>query len=231
MLLSALVAIALAAIHILAGRMRFLAGTPRSRWLSAAGGASVAYIFLHLLPDLAAAHERQGIASETPFFLLALVGLVFFYGIERHVRRARRAEGEGAARGVFWVHTGSFALYNLLIGYLLLHREETGPASLLLFGTAMGFHFLSSDYGMRLDHARDYDRIARWVLAAAVLAGWAVGAAVEVPRMAVDALFAVLAGGVVLNVMKEELPEEREARFGAFLAGTVAYGAILLLLG
>ena len=94
----------------------------------------------------------------------------------------------------------------------------------------MGLHFLSSDYGMRLDHREAYDRTARWVLAGAVLAGWLLGAVVELPRPAVDALFALLAGGVVLNVMKEELPEERKSRFGAFLLGVVLYGGLLALI-
>jgi len=39
----------------------------------------------------------------------------------------------------------------------------------------MGLHFLSSDYGMRLDHREAYDRTARWVLAGAVLAGCLLG--------------------------------------------------------
>ena len=41
-------AIALALVHLFAGKLRFLHVIPRSRWLSMAGGASVAYVFLHL---------------------------------------------------------------------------------------------------------------------------------------------------------------------------------------
>ena len=38
-------------------------------------------------------------------------------------------------------------------------------------------------------------------------------------------LFAFLAGGVVLNVLKKELPEERESRFLLFALGLAAYAA------
>lgn len=48
----------LAAAHLFAPRLRSLTLVPRSRWLSAAGGVSVAYVFVHLLPELA---EGQGI--------------------------------------------------------------------------------------------------------------------------------------------------------------------------
>lgn len=43
--------------------------------------------------------------------------------------------------------------------------------------------------------------------------------------------FAFLAGGMILNVLKEELPEERESRFTAFLSGAAGYAALLLLAG
>jgi len=33
---------------------------------------------------------------------------------------------------------------------------------------------------------------------------------------------------VILNVMKEELPEERERRFSAFLLGAAGYSLLLL---
>src|SRR3712207_8711111 len=52
----------LAIVHLLASKMRFLDVTPRSVWLSIAGGISVAYVFVHLLPDLA--EEQQTIRSE-----------------------------------------------------------------------------------------------------------------------------------------------------------------------
>lgn len=60
------------------------------------------------------------------------------------------------------------------------------------------------------------------MLAFAVVGGWIVGKLVNVDSTVVAYLFAFLAGGVILNVMKEELPEERESNFWAFLVGLVA---------
>ncbi|WP_348249527.1 hypothetical protein [Leptolyngbya sp. GB1-A1] len=42
-------------------------------------------------------------------------------------------------------------------------------------------------------------------------------------------MFAFLAGGVVLNGLKEELPEERESRFWAFAMNAIGYAAPLLM--
>ena len=56
-------AVTLALVHLLAGGLRFLRGTPRSVWLSAAGGVSVAYVFVHVLPELAEGQEAVRRAS------------------------------------------------------------------------------------------------------------------------------------------------------------------------
>jgi hypothetical protein len=45
-------AVALAAIHLLAARVAAMGASLRGRWLSLAGGVSVAYVFVHVLPEL-----------------------------------------------------------------------------------------------------------------------------------------------------------------------------------
>ncbi len=67
-LLSLLAVAVLAAVHLAAGKVRFLAGPLRDVWRSLAGGVSVADVFVHLFPDR---------------YLLALVGLAVVYGVEQ----------------------------------------------------------------------------------------------------------------------------------------------------
>jgi zinc transporter ZupT len=239
--LTALLAVGLAAIHLYSGRMRFLDVLPRSRWLSVAGGISVAYVFVHLLPDLAEEQETIREAAGEGFnfleyhvYLVALIGLAAFYGLERSAKTSRRrkrtaGDEDSTEAGVFWVHAASFTVYNALIGYLLLHREEPGVWSLILFAFAMGVHFVVNDYGLRRDHKGTYDRIGRWVLAAGILAGWVVGLFFEVSEAAIAVLFGFLAGSVIMNVLKEELPEDHESRFWAFALGAALYSVILLV--
>ena len=62
-----------------------------------------------------------------------------------------------------------------------------------------------------------------------MLVGWALGVLVAIPEAGVVALMALLGGAVVLNVLKEELPEERESRFSAFFVGAVVYAVLLLM--
>lgn len=237
-LAQAAVAIAFALVHLFAWRLTFLDVIPRSRWLSMAGGVSVAYVFLHVFPELQQAQQHvanTGILSRLQHhvYLLALLGFAVFYGLERLMKSspsdpASEARGETRVpRGLFWLHVSSFAVYNALIGYLLVRREDA-PRELAFFAMAIGVHLLVNDYGLREQHRRTYTRVGRWLLAASIVAGYALGLAVEFSRVALGALFAFIAGGVVLNVLKEELPAERQSRFSAFALGAAGYSLIVL---
>lgn len=233
------IALLFAIIHFGGRRFDFLSGTPRSIWLSLAGGISVAYVFVHILPELAA-HQREvseqlseGAPRETigsHVYVVALAGLALFYGLERMLRCSKLDE-ERQSADIFWAHLGSFALYNFLVGYLLVHREEQSVQGLALFAFALGVHFIVNDQALRAHHGNLYDKGGRWLLAAMPPAGWLAGVAVKVDPLWLAALFAFLAGSIVLNVLKEELPEDRESRFWAFASGAAGYSALLILAG
>ncbi len=239
---SALAALLLALIHIQASKLRFLKRKPRSRWLSLGSGVSVAYVFVHVLPDLSAAQENFQnqvtllAAVEHHLYVMALLGLLAFYGLEQAAKTSRqqnRKEGKGDATqpAVFWLHMTSFALYNALIGYLLMHREEPGAGNLMIYVIAMALHFVVNDYSLSEDHKAAYEKKGRWILASAVVCGWIVGSQIDITTAATATLFAFLAGSIVLNVLKEELPEAKESRFGTFFLGALGYTGLLLLLG
>ena len=58
--------------------------------------------------------------------------------------------------------------------------------------------------------------------------GWATGLLVELPQLAIGCLFAFVGGGIILLVLKEELPEERRSRFVPFILGAGAYSLLVL---
>jgi hypothetical protein len=242
LVLTGLTALVFAAIHMLGRAMRFLRTTPRSVWLSAAGGVSVAYVFVHILPELDhhqdMINEMRGFlgflnASERHVYYVALLGLAAFYGLESSTRWSarRRAERGGARRPsicAFWLHLAAYAVFNVVIGYLLLDREETDLPSLLTYAVAMAMHFIVADQGLRQLLYPAYDAVGRWILAAAPILGWVLGVAIDVPPLAVSALFAFLAGGIMLTVLKEELPEHHRSHFTAFALATGLYATLLI---
>jgi len=238
--MTGLAACLLSLVHIYAGRLNFLRKTPRSRWLSLGSGVSVAYVFMHILPDLSAAQAdfQASVqflsAIEHHIYLVSLIGMLAFYGLERAAKVSRKqsvAQGEGDATqsGVFWLHMVSFSLYNSLIGYLLMHREEAGLVSLITYLFAMALHFVVNDYGLSEDHKHAYEHKGRWILSSSIIFGWVVGSQTEISKAATAILFSFLAGSIILNVLKEELPQARESRFWTFFLGAAGYSTLLLV--
>lgn len=240
---SLLAAAVLASVHVFSAQLRVLREIPRSRLLSIAGGMSVAFVVLRILPGISESQEaieRAPGAGIFPFlghhaYVVVLLSIVVFYGLARVVKESRRkkraAEGEDCTTpAVFWVSISTFAVVNLLIGYVLLDRWREGAQPLLLFTLAMMLKFMVNDHGLHADHKRAYDRTGRWILVGAVFLGWWIGYVGGVPEAGVALLQAFIAGSILLNVLKEELPEERESRYGAFALGAGAYAVLLLAL-
>jgi zinc transporter ZupT len=242
LLLAGVFAVLLAIVHLFAGKLRFQGTVSHRRWLSFGSGVSVAYVFVHLLPELSESQEaiRNNISWGLAFlehhvYLMALLGLAVFYGLERLARISRRrsdkaGKGNATEPSIFWIHISSFALYNALIGYLLLKRGQSGIISLVFFFIAMALHFVVNDDGLREHHQESYDHKGRWILSAAVVTGWIIGSSTTINEAAIAILFGFLAGSVVLNVLKEELPEEQDSRFWSFALGAASYTALLLVL-
>jgi hypothetical protein len=227
--------------HVFAGRLRHLSHIPRSVWLSLGGGISVSYVFLHIFPELDQAQQRLAEQTalayiESHAYLVALTGLLLFYGLEHKIKASGytrtedektldRANKKGTA--LFWLHIGSFSLYNFLIGYLLVYRDST-MLETAFFVVAMAFHFLVNDHSLYYHHRNVYLRFGRWILSTCIGLGWIAGLTFQVSEAATSALFALLAGGIILNVLKEELPEERQSRVWPFAFGAALYSVLLL---
>lgn len=240
MALSAGLAVCLALLHLYVRLLSPALDAPRSPWLSLAGGAATAYVFIHIFPSLCDGQDallRAGWAwvslLDRHVFCIALAGLLVFYALERAalgVRGGRTAPPVEAGHGLFWLHLTSFGLYNFLIGYLLVNRATPGPANLITYFLAMALHMAGNDYGLRRHFTDSYRRLGRLVLAGAVLAGWGFGVIFRVHEAVLAILFAFLAGGVVMNTMKDELPLDGSGNAPAFTLGAAGYAALLLLL-
>lgn len=214
-----------ATIHATSGLLHRGAGA-RPRWLSAASGLSVAYVFVHLLPELGEtqAHWLEERSHrplpwlESQIYVVALIGVLLALALERTTA--------GRERPRFWLHVGSFAFYNLLVGGLAL--RIAGVLPLILAVIAFGAHLLVNDHALARRYGERYRRVGRWVLSAAIVAGWVIAVAWDVPTTASASLLGLLSGGIIINVVKEELPEERVSHLRSLVIGAVAYSALLL---
>jgi Na+/melibiose symporter-like transporter len=162
---------------------------------------------------------------------MSLAGLALFYGIERALvvsRGGRDRTNKRPGSGIFWLHIAASGLLIFIVAYLLNHREDETAGGLILFFVALLLHFVTADFASRADHPEIYDHAGRWALVGATLAGWITGLLVELPEIAIGCLFAFVGGAMVLVILKEELPEERESKFWPFLLGATLYAGLVL---
>ena len=211
--------------------------------LSFGAGVTIAYVFVHLLPELEAARAalvRTGANLAFPFpalrvYLAALVGFMLFYGLEHLVVWTRKSAGSGAAEGEEnhpgrLIHIGGFLVYVWLAGYLAVRSLEVGSTRLTLYAVALGLHFLSLDFSFLREYGPWYKRSARYAFAIAPLAGWAAGIFVGFSQLFTAALLGFISGGIIMNAIVSELPKEKEGRFLSFLFGGAFYTALLIIL-
>ena len=236
-ILLAILVLAVALVHLLPAELPLPDRLSRHSLLSAAGGVSLAYAFLHLFPELDARRaaldgiELLGISFATQHaYAVVFIGLALFYGLERLAAVARSHEVTTLGDApVFWVHVGGFAVYNAFIGYVLV-RGETGTENTVLFAFAMAVHLLGNDEALDRHHPELYEATGRWVLVVAVLAGALFGVVYAIGEGTFTVLLGLLTGGIVFNAIKDELPQRQESRFWAFAAGALVYAAVLLVL-
>lgn len=213
-------------IHLFANRAEKLGW--HARFLSFASGISFAYVFVDLLPTLEKGQPilKQVFDPIIPYldrhsYLIALLGLLFFYGLQGSSEKTNRT---------FWASMVGYSLFNLFVGASLSDENNPDIQPLLLFAIAMGLHYFVHDHNLREDHKVLYDRYGRWLLAFTLTVGWLIGFFLKIPDALINLVVAFVAGGVLLNVMRYELPKREQGTYVYFIFGALIYSYILLQL-
>lgn len=237
---SLIAAVVLSLAFVFGIRIRIDQFAHRRRWISTIAGASIAYVFVYIFPELG---ENQAIftrvteggllSSEVEVYLAALIGFVLFYGLDTLAFTSRTPEHSIDASHsnenlIYGAHIGAIALDIALISYLLVEWNRS-LHSLVFYSIAMFFHFIVIDHSLRLEYKTRYDRQGRWILAIAVLVGWVCGAFLPLPEPTVAILVGFVAGGVAIYGLKDELPKAGDGRFIPFALGAAVFSFLLLV--
>lgn len=211
------------------------------RFISFSAGVGIAYVFIHLWPSVAHTqslaeqeiHWLEGHVMHYALYIVALSGLVLVYALDRLITRAYENEEiktpNVTESALFWSHIAFFSLYNMMIGYLLTYRDEM-DTSLLIFFIAFSLHFVTNDWGLRHHHEEAYDHYGRHLLSLSILIGFIVGQLTDFPEFFIGSVEAFVTGAMTLNVVKHELPSERDGNLEGFLAGVLSASFLFVLL-
>ncbi|MDJ0690000.1 MAG: hypothetical protein QNJ41_15980 [Xenococcaceae cyanobacterium MO_188.B32] len=235
-----ILAIALALVHGFATRLPIFTYIPRFRWTSFAGGVSLSYVFLEIFPELSHAQEELQHSEiflvkylENHVYILALIGLLVFYGLDLLALRVKTsqpsiAENEDNSLAIFWIHISAFAILNAIMSYLLQSLSDHSLIACILFFVTVALHLFIVDDNLREHQKSLYDKQGRWLLVGAIIVGAVIGQVTHLNEAAVSIVWSFLAGSIILNVLKRELPDEKDNCFKSFLIGAGIFAVLLL---
>lgn len=216
-------------IHLFANKAKVLGWIWHGRFLAFAGGVSLAYVFIDLLPALAKGqpvlkNTFQGLlpSLDKHVYLFALLGVLFYQGLQSPSK---------GSKANFWVSMAGYMLFNVFVGASLADENNPDIQPLFLFAIAIGLHYFVSDHNLREAHLSLYDKYGRWLLSLALITGWLIGYFAKIPDAVIAIVVAFLAGGVLFNVMHYEIPQVQKKTHFSFILGALIYAAILLKLG
>lgn len=175
--------------------------------LSAGAGISIAYVVVHVLPELAQGAEivRRSANGTLPYaevqvYVLVLVGIIGtlllrsiqlgLHGMTLHPR----------------IRLVQPALSALIVGYLLAVRDDPEVRPLLIFAIAIGLHITINAHGLVTKLGSPLGGVA---LAATIAIGFGLGSTWEAPAVVVAGFVALLAGGVMTRTIRELVDQER----------------------
>jgi hypothetical protein len=192
--------------------------------LAAGAGIGIAYVVVHLLPEIAIGAEvvRRSTEGKLPYaelhaYLLVLIGI-----IGTLLLRAAQTGLHGMAPHPR-VRIVQPALSALIVGYLLAVRDNTEVGPILLFTLAIGLHIALNAHGLAVKLNSPQGGT---VLAGAIAVGYVAGLGWEAPPVVVAGLLSLLAGGVMTRTIHEILDEE--SHLVALTIGASLEAALLL---
>ncbi|MGQ3891604.1 hypothetical protein [Legionella sp. CNM-4043-24] len=205
---------------------------------SFAGGVAVAYVFLQMLPGLVEYNkpigqfllDNQWLTSftELMIYIVALFGFFIYYGLELWAERFRDKAHKDSL--VYGLHLAMFCLYNFLITYTMSLRAQSSIVATIIFTFAMALHFLLTDRKFSRLYQHRFDHLGRFLLICALLAGWIYSVLFDPVNVLIAAFMtAFLAGSVLLNVFREELPTTGLTSYCWFSCGALLISLILML--
>ena len=186
------------------------------------GGVSIGYVFLHLLPALDAGHAVVG----KRIYAVALLGFVLFYGLDVVFKK-----GKSHHPTKYHAFLAALFIYDGLVVFTLgMELPPTAPLT-AVFALSLALDLVSTDVDMERDFGSRFVRSGRWVLIAAVVAGYLFSLVRRPHELVIDVLTAALAGFMMFNVFSSTFPITKDHRFPAFLAGLVLFVGMHVVLG
>ena len=241
--LQSLCALAVMALgHILIWKVQSYSVTRTQRWLSFGAGASVAYVFVHVLPEIGIFQQKlMGYAGHNPhggflsnhLYLAALGGIFLLYFLDFLENRFEYKESHTLTKNTHFTRVSFiklllYFLYNVLVAYMITQRPGDGIINLILITFGLTLHFIVFNLRIAELYGELYHKYICWIISAGLILGWVVGITVNIPLVIEVTLFSVIGGIITYIALKVECSHTENRAPFHFMAGVLLYTLIIL---
>ena len=228
--------------HILWGKAQMIQVFERRGWISFSAGASVSYVFIHVLPEIgifqqqitrSSGHHEPVPFLNQPLYLVALGGLCLLYMLDS-IENGFREEGSRKFRRhkyylpLLTLKSILYFLYNIMIAYIITTRPGQGVINITLITVALTLHFIVVNNGFQEVYGDLFARYVRRPAALGLFLGWILGVLIDLPDVAIASVFAFIGGMITYIALKAELPQTRHKAPAFFISGALIYALLAL---
>jgi hypothetical protein len=228
--------------HILSNWVSLLNTLKTHGWISFSAGASVAYVFVHVFPEIGiyqqqiaehAGHLQPVSFINQPLYLAALGGLCLLYLLDTLETGFRDETSNTLQRDKYYMPLFSirgflYFLYNIMIAYMITQRPGQGLINITLVAIALMLHFVVINSRAHEAYGELFDRYIRWPAAGSLILGWILGITVNLPEALTVTVFSLIGGMITYIALKSELPQTEHRAPFHFLAGALIYALVVL---
>ncbi|MCH8741547.1 hypothetical protein IH779_01465 [Patescibacteria group bacterium] len=214
----------LGAIHFWNEKIFFKRETIKAKTMSFVAGASVAYVFLYLLPDL-----YKGVASINQWiFIFILLGFSLIHVLEKYFYQ--HTAGEERLFRFKEIHFFIFFLYYFIIGIILVDFLKLSIFNgLLLFMPVLFYAAVSRVSFVEVHvHIRE-QKFFRILLTLATFLGVLSASVILENAFLYHILLAFVIGAFFYIVIMDFIPREAKGRSEYFLLGISVYTILIIL--
>lgn len=224
MTIAILLSLFLGAVHFWNEKIFFKTEAIKAKTMSFIAGASVAYVFLYLLPDLykGITHINQWI------FIFILLGFSLIHVLEKYLYQ--HATGEKLLLRLKEAHFSIFFLYYFIIGIVLTDFLKISSWKGLLFFVPIVFYAAVSRVSFEKVRIRLREqRFFRILLSLATFLGVLSAAIISKNTILYHLLLAFITGSFFYIVIMDFIPREAKGRPEYFLLGVGLYTLLISL--
>lgn len=210
-------------------------------WVSFGAGVSVAYVFIHVFPEIGifqqqilghSDHHQNTRFLTQPLYLAALGGLFFLYILdtievnfgdkEKHILKRHKY-----SKLFFIIKAFLYLLYNIMIAYIITQRPGEGLINILLISVGLLMHFIIFNIKFYEVYGDLYHKFIRWISTTGLLLGWIFAISFSIPKVIEVTIFSFIGGIITYVALKNELEHTKNKAPFHFLAGALIYSIVL----